>query len=62
MVGLNFRPAVAELLCNRSLANVPHCDHTSRLKWNLDPADPTEHRNLENCNRNSGPKEIVALV
>ena len=42
------RPVVAELLCTKSLANEPHCGYTLRLKWNLDPADPTENRNLEN--------------
>lgn len=62
MVGFDSRPVVTELLCNKSLANVPHCGHTSRLKWNLDSADPTENRNLENRIQNSGTKEIVALA
>ena len=47
-MGFDPRPVVAELLCTKSLANEPHCGYTLRLKWNLDPADPTENRNLEN--------------
>ena len=38
------------------------CGHTLRLEWNLDSADPTENRNLENRIQNSGTKEIVALA
>ena len=34
---------MAELQCNRSLANVPHCGYILRLTWNLNPADPTEN-------------------
>ena len=37
IVGYDSRSAVAELLCNRSSANVPHWVYTLRLKWNLDP-------------------------
>ena len=48
MVGFDSRPVVTELLCNKSLANVPHCGHTSRLKWNLDPPGPTENKYLQN--------------
>ena len=47
---------------SRSSANVPHCGHTSRLKCNLDPADPTENRNLEKWKQNSGSKETVAIA
>ena len=43
MMGYDSRPVVPELLCNRSLANVPHYGYTSGLKWNLHPADPTEN-------------------
>ena len=43
MVGYDSRHVVAELLCNRSLANVPHCGYKLGLKWNLDPADLTEN-------------------
>ena len=32
---------MAEFHCNRSSADVSHCGYTSRIKWNLDPADPT---------------------
>ena len=37
---------MAELLHNRSLANVSHRGCTSRLKWNLDSAGPTENVSL----------------
>ena len=56
MVGYDSRPAVTELLCNRPLANVLHCGYISRLKWNLDPADPTENVSPED--RSDWGKEI----
>ena len=34
----------AELLCSKSLANVPHYGHISRLKLNFVPAYPTKSR------------------
>ena len=43
MVGYDSRSVVSELLRNRSLANVPHGGYTSRLRCNLDLADPTEN-------------------
>lgn len=62
MVGFDSRPVVTELLCNKSLANVPQCGHASRLKLNLDPADPIENRNMENWNqRDSGTCLMVLL-
>ena len=60
--GFHSRSAVAKLLCSKSFANVPHYGHTSKLKWNLGPADLTENRNLEHCSQNSGTKEIVVLA
>ena len=43
MVAFDSRSTVEKLLCNKSLANVPHCGYTWKLKWNLDPADLTEN-------------------
>ena len=62
MLVFNSTLVVTDLLCTKSLANVPHCGHTSRLKFNLDPADPSKNRNLENWSQYSGTKEIVALA
>ena len=43
MVCYDSRCTVAELLCNRSLANVLYCNYTLKLKWNMDPSYPTEN-------------------
>ena len=42
MIGYDFRPAVIELLCNNSLANMAQCIYTLGLKWNLDSAYLTD--------------------
>ena len=42
MVGYNSTPVVAKLQCNR-LYRMCHTVVHIRMKWNLDPADPTEH-------------------
>ena len=42
IVGFDYRPVAEELLCPKSLANVPLHGYTSRLKWNDDPADQGE--------------------
>ena len=44
MVVFNSRPVAAKLLRPKSLANVLHYVHTSRLKQNFKSADPTGNR------------------
>ena len=48
MMGYDSRSVVAELLCNRYLANVPSSTYTIRLKWNLGSSDPSENLNPRN--------------
>ena len=53
MVGFNFGLVLEELLCAKFSVIVRYYGNALRLKWNLDLADPTENRNLENLSKNS---------
>ena len=50
---------VAELLRNRYLANVPNCGYTSRLRWRLGTAGPTE--NVSPGDSQTGEKKYIVF-